>query len=98
MTSQQPDKTVAIIADWIIGGGAERVVEQLHKIYPEAPIYTSYCTPEWRAKLDNKVRTGLLQHWPFGPLRKYIGVLRILCFKRLNLKQYDVVISCTGNG
>lgn len=89
---------IAIVADWIIGGGAERVVEQLHKMYPEAPIYTSYCTNEWRSKLNGQVRTGWLQYWPFGALRKYIGTLRIFYFRFLNLKQYDTVISCTGNG
>lgn len=94
----EQNSKVAIVADWIIGGGAERVVEQLHKQYPEAPIYTSYCTKEWRRKLGNKVITGWLQHPPFGLLRKYIGVLRIPYFKSLKLDDYDVVISCTGNG
>ncbi len=33
---------VAIVCDWLTGiGGAERVVYELHKMYPEAPIYTS---------------------------------------------------------
>lgn len=92
------EDNLAIVADWIIGGGAERVVEQLHKMYPKATIYTSYCTDEWRSRLNGKVRTGWLQHWPFGVLRKYIGPLRILYFRFLNLKQYETIISCTGNG
>lgn len=92
------EDNIAIVADWIIGGGAERVVEQLHKMYPEAPIYTSYCSDEWRSKLNGQVRTSWLQYWPFGAIRKYIGPLRILYFRFLNLKQYDTVISCTGNG
>lgn len=89
---------VAIVADWIIGGGAERVVEELHNLYPEAPIYASYCTPEWRTRLDNKVVTGYLQNKPFSTLRKLVGVLRIHWYRNLDLKDYDVVISCTGNG
>ncbi len=91
-------KNIAIVADWIIGGGAERVVEQLHELYPEAPIYASYCTEEWRNKLDNKVVTGWLQHWPFSALRKYIGPLRIFYYRSLRLNDFDTVISCTGNG
>ena len=56
MSQTQPkDLKIAIVSDWIISGGAERVVEELHKAYPEAPIYTSYCTDEWREKLNNKV-------------------------------------------
>lgn len=87
---------VAIVHDWLMGGGAERVVEELHKIYPDAPIYTSYCTPEWRAKLDGKVVTGWLQ--PLGKIRKYIPVLRIWWFTHLDFSGYDLVISSSGNG
>jgi glycosyltransferase involved in cell wall biosynthesis len=89
---------VAIVHDWLIGGGAERVVQALHEMYPDAPIYTSYCTDEWRKRLDGKVVTGWLQHWPFSRLRKFSPVLRIWWFTRLNLSGYDLVISSTGNG
>jgi glycosyltransferase involved in cell wall biosynthesis len=87
---------VAIVHDWLYGGGAELVVEQLHKIYPEAPIYTSYCSREWRERLDNKVVTGYLQHWPFSALRKYIPLLRIIWFSGLHFKNFDLVISSSG--
>lgn len=87
---------VAIVHDWLVGGGAERVVQELHNLYPEAPIYTSYCTDEWRNKLDNKVVTGWLQH--LGKIRKFIPFLRIWWFSSLDLNSYDVVISSSGNG
>lgn len=89
---------VAIVHDWLVGGGAELVVEQLHKMYPDAPIYTSYCTDEWRKRLDNKVVTGFLQHWPFSSLRKYLPILRIWWFTHLDFSDYDLVISSSGNG
>lgn len=89
---------VAIVHDWLVGGGAEKVVHELHNLYPEAPIYTSYCSKEWRDKLDGKVITGFLQKWPFGALRKYVGVLRIVWFRRLDFSGYDLVISSSGNG
>jgi glycosyltransferase involved in cell wall biosynthesis len=89
---------VAIVHDWLVGGGAEKVVLELHRLYPEAPIYTSYCTNEWREKLDGKVTAGLLQNWPFSRLRKYIPPLRIWWFSRLNLEDFDLVISSSGNG
>lgn len=85
---------VAIVHDWLVGGGAELVVEQLHQLFPDAPIYTSYCTPEWRERLDGKVVTGWLQH--LGGLRKYIPPLRIWWFTRLKLDAYDLVISSSG--
>lgn len=92
---------VAIVHDWLVGGGAERVIEQLHKLYPEAPIYTSYCSPEWRAKLDGKVVTGYLQHWPFSAIRRLAVIssfLRIRWFNSIDFSGYDVVISSKGNG
>jgi glycosyltransferase involved in cell wall biosynthesis len=88
----------AITHDWLVGGGAEKVVEQLHKIYPDAPIYTSYATDEWRKRLGNKVITGYLQKWPFSALRKFLPVLRNIWFKHLDLSEYDLVISSSGNG
>lgn len=87
---------VAIVHDWLAGGGAERVVFELHKMFPEAPIYTSYCSDEWREKLDGKVVTGWLQH--FGKLRKFLPVLRIWWFTHLKFDGYDLVISSSGNG
>jgi glycosyltransferase involved in cell wall biosynthesis len=89
---------VAIVHDWLVGGGAELVVLELHKLYPNAPIYTSYCSDEWRERLDNKIVTGFLQRWPFSRLRKFIPILRIWWFTHLNLSGYDLVISSSGNG
>lgn len=89
-------KKVAIVHDWLIAGGAEKVVEQMHKMFPTAPIYTSYSTPEWRERLDGKVRTGFLQYWPFPKIRKYIPFLRIWWFSRLKLRGYDLIISTSG--
>src|SRR6266446_2577197 len=85
---------VAIVHDWLVSGGAERVVEQLHGMFPDAPIYTSYCTDEWREKLDGKVVTGWLQH--FGCWRKFIPFLRIWWFTHLKFDGYDLVISSSG--
>lgn len=89
---------VVIVHDWLYGGGAEKVVEQLHVLYPEAPIYTSYCSDEWRKKLGNKVVTGYLQKWPFNKLRRFTSVLQIWWFKSLNLSEYDIIISSSGSG
>ena len=96
MAVQEPK--VAIVHDWLVGGGAERVVLELHRMYPDAPIYTSYATDEWRKRLDGKVVTGFLQKWPFGRLRKFLPLLRIWWFTHLDLSEYDVVISSSGNG
>lgn len=88
---------VAIVCDWLVGGGAERVVASLHDIYPKAPIYTSYCSSEWRQQLGpSLVKTGYLQYWPFSKLRKFIPLLRVWWFTYLNLQRYDVLISVSA--
>lgn len=87
---------VAIVHDWLVGGGAEKVVLELHNMFPDAPIYTSYSTEQWRKKLGGKVVTGWLQH--FGYFRKFMVLPRIWWFEHLDLSKYDVVISSSGNG
>lgn len=88
---------IAIVCDWLTNiGGAERVVYELHRIYPDAPIYTSQYDPEkidWFANAD--VRTTWLQNLPKG-LRKFLPVLRAYAFSRLDLREYDIVISSSG--
>lgn len=90
------DLKVAIVHDWLVGGGAEKVVLELHHLFPYAPIYTSYATKEWKRNLNGMVRTGPLQHWPFNRLRKFLPVLRIWWFTRLRLEGYDLIISSSG--
>lgn len=85
---------VVIVHDWLVGGGAEQVVYELHKMFPDAPVYTSCCTKEWREKFDGKVVTGWLQY--FGKVRKFIPLLRIWWFTHLKFDGYDLVISSSG--
>ncbi len=88
---------VAIVCDWLTGyGGAERVVLELHRMYPEAPIYTSQYDPNrltWFKDAD--VRTTWLQTLPKG-LKKFLPMLRAWAFSRLDLSEYDLVISSSG--
>jgi glycosyltransferase involved in cell wall biosynthesis len=88
---------VAIVCDWLTGiGGAERVVLELHKLYPEAPIYTSQYDPgniDWFAGAD--VRTTWLQKLP-ASLKKFLPLLRAWTFSRLDLSDYDLVLSSSG--
>lgn len=89
-------RKVAIVHDWLLAGGAEKVVQELHNMYPEAPIYTSYCAPRWQKVFGDNLRTGYLQRWPFSKLRKFIPFLRQRWFESLDLSEYDLVISSSG--
>ncbi len=91
------DLKVAIVCDWLTGiGGAERVVLELHKLYPKAPIYTSQYDPtaiDWFVDAD--IRTLWLQRLPKS-LKKFLPPLRAIAFRRLDLSSYDLVISSSG--
>ncbi len=42
LTTTPGQPKVALVCDWLTGtGGAERVVLELHQMFPKAPIYTS---------------------------------------------------------
>lgn len=88
---------VAIVCDWLVGiGGAERVVLEMHKLYPEAPIYTSQYDPskiDWFTEAD--VRTTWLQKLPKS-LKKFLPLLRAWAFSRLDLSEYDLILSSSG--
>ena len=91
---------VAIVHDYLREyGGAEMVVEDLHNIFPEAPIYTAYYNQNGlgihKERIEKwNIKTSFMQYIPF--INKLISPLRIiapLAFMSFNLKEYDVVIS-----
>ena len=88
---------IAIVCDWLTGvGGAEKVILAVHRMYPEAPIYTSQYRPkniDWFKGAT--VKTGWLNVFP-EKLKKFIPFLRQFYFSRLDLSDYDLVISITG--
>ena len=48
-------------------GGAERVVDVLHRMWPEAPVYTFFHDPRTYGPLDGwRLRTSYLQQLPLG--------------------------------
>ena len=88
------DKKVVIVADWLTTyGGAEKVVKAVHEIFPEAPIYASqYSKKQINWFEDCDVRTGWVNIFP-ASLRKILSIPRAIYFSRLNLSDYDIIIS-----
>lgn len=90
---------VAIVHDWLTNqGGAERVVYELHMLYPDAPIYTSVYDPTALPAFNGAdVRTSFLQHFPLKHKHQLYAALRPLAFRKLDLQEFDVIISsCSG--
>lgn len=92
-----PNPSVALVCDWLTEkGGAEKVLLELHRLYPDAPIYTSQYRPkriDWFK--DATVKTGWLNLFP-AAFRRILPVLRQFYFSHLDLSHYDLVISVTG--
>ena len=89
-------KKVVIVADWLTTyGGAEKVVKTVSDILPDAPIYTSQYSEkqiDWFRGRD--VRTGWVNIFP-ASLRKILSIPRAIYFSRLDLSDYDIIISIT---
>lgn len=95
---------VALVHDYIKEyGGAERVLEVLHELYPDATVYTSVYLPEFlgphqKRFMDWDIRTSGLQRFPFKA--KLISPFRLLApfvFIKFNFSSYDlIIVSATG--
>ncbi|HEX2093111.1 MAG TPA: glycosyltransferase [Longimicrobiaceae bacterium] len=91
---------VAITADWLnTYGGGERVLAELHRMFPDAPIYTTVFEPsltpapmrEW------DIRTSFLQRIPFARRRHQPFLpLMPIAFEQFDMSEYDLVITTSS--
>jgi glycosyltransferase involved in cell wall biosynthesis len=90
---------IALVHDYIKEyGGAERVLETLTEIFPDAPIYTSFCAKNsegFKHFKDKRIVTSWVQYMPFFKSKLYspLRFLTPLIWGSFNLSQYDLVIS-----
>jgi glycosyltransferase involved in cell wall biosynthesis len=91
---------VAIIHDYLNQyGGAERVLEALHELYPGAPVYTSIydraAMPSFYQSWD--IRTSWMQRLPGWRrhFRKYF-LLYPSAFESFDLSGYDLILSSSS--
>lgn len=91
---------VAIVTDWLTTmAGQERVTLELHKMFPDAPVYTSVYNAETLPEFkDVDVHTTYLQKILPKSLRyRHVlwPVLRSFAFPKLDLSEFDIIISNT---
>ena len=91
---------IAIVHDYLKEfGGAEKVVESLLEIWPNAPVYTTVYLPKYagphRPRVEKwNIKTSILQYVPFKA--KLVSLFRFvapLVFYFIDLSSYDVVIT-----
>ncbi len=89
---------MAIVHDYLVQGirGAERVLDVLHEMYPEAPVYTLlYDADRMEDRLRSwDIRTSLLQDIP-GALRLYRKLFFLMpaAIDYLDLSEHDLILS-----
>ncbi|KKR43047.1 MAG: Glycosyl transferase group 1 [Candidatus Collierbacteria bacterium GW2011_GWB1_44_6] len=80
-------------------GGAERLLLALHRIYPEAPIFTLVHDPttsKW-AEGINIIPSFINKVSPLRQKHEWLAPLAPLAFESLDFSGYDVIISITSS-
>lgn len=89
----------ALIHDWLTNvSGGERVVLEIAKIFPKAPLYTSVYDPKHTVPFDKiDVMPSFLQKFSiFRSKREFLIPYCPFAFEQENLSKYDLVISSTS--
>lgn len=83
-------------------GGAERVLETLHEIFPDAPVFTAYVNLDAMGEngkrfKDWDIRPSWFQKFPYA--NNLLSPFRIfgpMMFESFDLSEYDLVISSSS--
>src|SRR6478672_4982488 len=89
-------KIALVHEKFTVYAGSERVVEQLHLLWPDAPIFTTVCDPNTLGPIlrDADVRTSALQKlYRGGDHYAHLLPLLPLAMRNLDLTGYDLVIT-----
>ena len=92
---------VALVHDYLNQyGGAERVLEVLCEIFPDAPIYTLLYDERMTGGVfkDREIRTSFLQKLPFARRHhRVFPILMPLAVEQFDLSYFDVVLSVSAS-
>lgn len=100
---QLSDLKIALAHDYLREyGGAERVLEALHELFPKAPVYVAFTDPEvagihWQRFENWNIKQSWLTNIP--GYKKLFSPLRIFApsyFSSFDLSEFDVVISSSN--
>lgn len=97
---------IAVVCDWLVTyAGAEKVLEQILNVYPEADLFAlvDFLDEDKRDFIKHKkVTTSFIQHLPKAKTkyRSYLPLMP-LAIEQLDLSKYDLIISsshCVAKG
>lgn len=94
---------VALVHDFLIEyGGAERVLEALHEIWPKAPVYTAFYDPKSLGVNVSKFKNwNIITGWgtKLSFWRQLVSPYRVFSksfFESFDLSKFDLVISSSN--
>lgn len=90
---------IALVHDYLAqDGGAEKVLEAFHEIWPEAPIFVLFHDKKKMPRFKGKdIRESFIGKIPFGRKHyQWLLPLMPLATERHNLHHFDVVLSSTS--
>jgi glycosyltransferase involved in cell wall biosynthesis len=91
---------IALVHDYLNQyGGAERVLEVFHDMYPAAPVYTSIYAPSHMPRhfRNWEIRTSFMRKLPFhDKLYQAYMPLYPTAFEKFNLSEFDLVLSSSS--
>ncbi|MCL5784043.1 MAG: glycosyltransferase [Patescibacteria group bacterium] len=95
---------VALVHDFLkFYGGAERVLEALHEIFPRAPIFTAFYDPQGLGShalrfRDWNIQASWLDKIPWaGKLLSPLKILAPVAFESFDLNGFDLIISSSND-
>ncbi|KKS98588.1 MAG: group 1 glycosyl transferase [Candidatus Gottesmanbacteria bacterium GW2011_GWA2_43_14] len=91
---------IALVYDRVVKfGGAERVLLSLHKLYPDAPLYTAIYDRNKAPWADSfEVRTSFLKHLPLADrYHEMLPFLTPYAFENFDFSDFDIVLSVTSS-
>ena len=91
---------VAFFHDYLnVFGGAERVLQAMHEIYPDAPIYTTLLDPTAFPEsfpMEKVIAPPSLNNSVIKRLSKQVSFIYPLIFEQIDLHDYEVLISSSA--
>lgn len=98
--TRNPQSSIALVHDYLNQyGGAERVLEALHSLYPSAPVFTSMYARERMPALYREwdIRTSFMQRLPFVTRQHQLYMpVYPTAFETFDLSRYKVVLSSSS--
>ncbi len=90
---------LALVVSWLNQyGGAERVLEAAHEIFPDAPVFTSIYAPSAMPAAYRAwdIRASFLDRFPYKRHQQIFLPFYPRAFESLDLDGYDTILSITS--